>query len=677
MSTDYTQVRNVGIVGHGGSGKTTLLEHLLHEAGVTSRLGTVEQGNTVGDYLQEEIDHGHTVAMKFMHVDWNGSRVHLVDHPGYLDFVGELAASAPLLDGLIVVVDAQSGPRAGSDVAMEYARKYRMPCAIFLNKLDNENLDFDAVVDQIQAAYGKRCVPLVIPDITGNGISEVATVLNGHSETLGAKIDEIKTEMMDSVAESDDALLEKYLEEGELTAEDFERGLKTGIKRGSIVPIVAGSASKDLGIKELMELILTEFPSPLERKIVAHNGSASDIEIKVSPEEPFLAQVFRSVVDPFAGHLTVFRVLTGTLKADTEFFNVTTGNKERTGKLYLLNGKEQEQVTEVGPGDLAAMTKLKHTHFGDTIAAPGSELKLPEIELPESLVKRSIVAKSRADEDKIGEALNRLAEEDPTFVHYRDTETNEHIVKGMGEMQLDILLERMKSKFNVEAETHIPKVAYKETVRGTSDVRGRHKKQSGGHGQYGDVQIKISPNERGAGYEFIDKIVGGVVPRQYIPAVDKGCQEALERGVIAGFPVVDAKVELHDGSYHDVDSSEMAFKIAASIAINEGVKQANPCLLEPVMEIAVTVPTEFMGDINGDMSSRRGRILGMDSAGPGKETIRAQVPEAEVLRYSTDLRSMTQGLGTYTLKFSHYEEVPENIAQELTSAYEKARAAGE
>ncbi len=673
-AVDASRVRNVGIVGHGGSGKTMLIEHILHTTGKTNRIGSIENGNTVGDYLEEEIEHGHTVSMKLMHVDWEGGRVHLIDHPGYLDFLGELASSAAILDAMVVVIDATSGPRAGTDAAMEYANKYNVPRAIFLNKLDHENVDYDALIAQIQAAYGAACVPLVIPDGTGSDLTEVVNIVSGKSEKLADQIESLKSAMVDTVAESDDELVEKYLEDGELSDEDFERGLKAGIKNGTIVPIIAGSAEKELGLRELLTLLLDDFPSPLERRVVAHNGADSDTTVSPSPDEPFLGQVFRSIVDPYAGQLTLFRVLSGTLKSDSEFYNVTTGAKERTGKIIMLCGKEQTKVDSVGPGDLAAMTKLKNTHFGDTIAALGTEIEMAEIVLPESIVKRAITAKSRSDEEKIGEALNRIALEDPTFTHYRDTETHEHIIKGMGEIQLDIMLERMKSKYHVEAETHIPKVAYKETIKGSADVQGKHKKQSGGHGQYGDVKLKISPNERGAGYKFVDSVVGGVVPRQYIPHVDKGAQEALTRGVIAGYPVVDVVVELYYGSYHDVDSSEMAFKIAASHAINEGVKKARPCLIEPIVEIAVTVPVEFMGDINGDMSGRRGRIVGMESAGPGREVIRANVPEVEILRYSTDLRSMTQGLGTYTYKFSRYEEVPEHIAKELIAAHEKEKA---
>jgi len=423
-----------------------------------------------------------------------------------------------------------------------------------------------------------------------------------------------------------------------------------------------------------MDIIANSFPSPLDRTFVAKNAEGEDVEVEVSPDVPFMGQVFRSMVDPFVGQLTLFRVITGTLRSDSDFFNVTTKTKERTGKLFFLCGKEQTQVDEVGPGDLAAMTKLKNTHFGDTIAAAGSNLQIPPIDLPESMVKLAISPKSRADEDKIGEALNRIAEEDPTFQHYRDADTNEHVIRGIGDLQLDILLERMKRKYNVKAETRTPKVAYRETIRSKAEAQGKYKKQTGGHGQYGDVHLRTTPNERDAGYEFVDSIVGGVVPKQYIPHVDKGCRDALAKGIITGYPVVDIIVELYFGSFHEVDSSEMAFKIAASLAIQKSVKDASPCLLEPIMEIAVTVPDEYMGDINGDLNSRRGRILGMEPMGPGRQCVRASVPEAEILRYSADLRSMTAGRGSYTLTFSRYEEVPQHIAQELIAAYEKAKA---
>ncbi|MBI2433887.1 MAG: elongation factor G, partial [Candidatus Hydrogenedentes bacterium] len=611
------------------------------------------------------------------HLDWNGIQVHLIDHPGYADFIGEVAASTPLLDGLVIVVDAATGVQVGTDNAWKYAEQHQVPRAFFVNKLDREHTDFKKVVNTLRETYGKHCVPLVVPLGEGPNLQGVVNIFDEDTSGLAEEIAQLKQDIADVVAETDDAMLEKYLETGELTPEEFHSGLHDGITAGKIVPIIAGSVVKGFGMRRLLNVIADSFPGPSDRHVVAETASGEKTTVKISADAPFLGQVFRSVVDPFVGHLTLFRVLTGTLHGDSDFYNVSRGVKERTGKLYLLNGKEQTVVNAVGPGDLAAMTKLKNTHFGDTIAAVGTDLKLPRVELPGSMVKLAIVPKSRADEDKIGEALNRLAEEDPTFSHYRDEATGDHLVRGMGDLQLDILLDRMRRKYHVEAETRTPKVAYRETVKGKAEVQGRHKKQTGGHGQFGDVHLRIAPNERGGGYQFVDKIVGGVVPRQYIPAVDKGCLEALSRGVISGNPVVDIIVELFYGSYHTVDSSEMAFKIAASIAIQKGVREAKPVILEPIMEISVTVPEEYMGDIAGHLNSRRGRILGMDSIGGGRQRIRANVPEAEILRYSTELRSMTSGRGMYELKYSHYDEAPETVSRELISAYEKARAAGE
>jgi len=668
------KVRNVGIVGHSGAGKTSLVEQILSDMGVTSRRGRVEDGNTVSDFLEEEVQHGHSIQLSPVHFEYNGMRIHLIDHPGYADFLGEVAASAPVIDAMVIVVDASTGIQIGTDNAFRYAEKHHVPRVFFVNKLEREHTDFHDTVGMLRATYGTQVAPLIAPVGQAHEFSGVVNVLEAAS--LDDAQETMKLELTEAVAESDDTLIEKYLDAGELSPEELRQGLGKGIADGKLMPVVAGSADKDLGVRELVELIATCFPSPLDRKVVAIGNNDKPVEVKVDPSGPFLAQVFRQVVDPFVGHLTMFRVFSGTLKSDGEFYNVTTRSKERTGKILLLKGKDNVQVDAVGPGDIAAVTKLKSTHFNNTIAAPGTDLTLPPIDMPTPLVKLAIKPKSRADEDKIGEALNRLAEEDPTFKHYRDQDTGEHVVRGMGDLQLDILLERMRNKYHVEAETFTPKVAYRETIKAKAEAQGKHKKQTGGHGQYGDVHLRIAPNDRGAGYEFIDSVVGGVVPRNYIPAVDKGCQEALAKGVISGHPVVDIKAELFYGSYHTVDSSELAFKIAASLAIQKAFKEAKPCILEPIMEIAITVPDEFMGDINGDLNSRRGRILGMDPAGPGRQCIRATVPEAEVLRYSADLRSMTGGRGTYDLKFSHYEEVPEHIAKEIVAAHEKAREEG-
>lgn len=673
---DPGKERNVGIVGHSGVGKTMLLEHILHDAGITKRLGTIDEGNTVADYLDEEIARKHSITMKLCHVEWRGDRIHFIDHPGYMDFQGEIAASSPLVDGLVILIDAATGVQVGTDIAWKYAERHNVPRAFFVNKLDREHTSFDQVVASLRETYGKQCVPLVIPVGEGAGLERVVNIFDGDTGDIADQIARMKEEMADAVAETDDALMEKYLATGVLSPDEFHRGLHDGITAGKIMPIIAGSAAKYLGVDELLDVIAESFPSPLDRHVVVENGNGEFKELKVSADEPFLGQVFRNVVDPFVGHLTLFRVLTGTLRSDSEFFNVTSGTKERTGKILLLNGKDQTVVDEVGPGDLAAMTKLKQTHFGDTIGAPGCTYKLPALELPPSMTKLAIKPKSRADEDKIGDALHRLSEEDPTFIHYRNEETGQHVIQGTGDLQLEIMLERMKRKYHVEVETSTPRVAYRESIRAEAEAQGKHKKQSGGHGQYGDVHLRIRPNERGAGYQFIDSIVGGVVPRQYIAHVDKGAQEALERGVISGHPVVDVIVELFFGSYHDVDSSEMAFKIAASMAIQKAVKAARPCLLEPIVEITVTMPEEYMGDVNGDLNSRRGRILGLESAGAGRQCIRAIVPEAEVLRYATDLRSITHGRGSFEMSPHGFDEVPEHIAKGITDAYAAARAEG-
>ncbi len=473
-------VRNVALYGHSGAGKTMLMEHLLHRAGITNRLGSIKEGNTVGDYLSEEVEHQHTISLKLSHFNWHDKRIHLIDHPGYSDFLGEVAATAPIIDGAIIVIDATTGPRIGTDHAMRYCNHFNIPCAIFVNKMDHEKADFNEVMHTLQESYGPECIPLVIPVGHGKDLDRVVHIVDGDLSDIVESVDDLKASMMDVVAESDDELVEKYLDEGTLSHEDFEHGLQAGISSGHIIPVIAGSVELDMGVEELMTLVSDEFPSPLERHVICTNGTAAEIDIEVSPSGPFLAQVFRSVVDPFVGHLTLFRVFSGTLNTDDEFMNVTSNSKERAGKLFLLQGKEQTAVSQVVPGDIAAMTKLKNTHFGDTITAVGAELSLPKIHLPQPMMKLAIEAKSRGDEDKIGEALHHIAEEDPTFLHYRDTDTNEHVIRGMGDLQLEILLARLKTKYHVEAETKLPKVAYREAIKGTAEAQGKHKKQSGG-----------------------------------------------------------------------------------------------------------------------------------------------------------------------------------------------------
>jgi len=676
-SRDASKVRNVGIVGHSGTGKTTLIEHLLRDAGIIARLGTVEEGNTACDYLEEEIHRKSTLAMKLCHLDWHDVRIHFIDHPGYTDFAGEMAASTAVLDGLVILIDASTGIQVGTDFAWKYAEMHNVPRAFFINKLDREFTDFHGVVAALQETYGKQCVPLVVPvGGVGPALKGVVNIFDGDTHEIADEISRIKESMVDAVAETDEALLEKYLAEGTLTPDEFHRGLHDGITAAKIMPIIAGSVTKNFGVDELLDVVADSFPTPLDRHVVVTTPSGESRELPVSTDGPFLAQVFRSVVDPYVGHLTLFRVLTGTLTSDTEFHNVTNGHKERTGKILLLNGKMQQNVSEVIPGDLAAMTKLKHTHFGDTLASNGVDFRLPEITVPPSQMKLAVAPKTRADEEKLADALHHIAEEDPTFKHYRDAETGELIVCAVGDLQLDILLDRMRRKYHVEVISSPPRTAYRETIRGEAEAQGKHKKQTGGHGQYGDVHIRLRPNRRGEGYTFVDKVVGGSVPRQYIPAVDKGAQECLARGVVSGHPVVDICVELFDGSAHAVDSSEMAFKIAASMAIQKAFKDARPCILEPVMQMAISIPDEALGDVSSDLNTRRGRILGMEAIGPGRQLVRALVPESELVSYASRLRALTQGRGSFEVSFDHYDEAPEQVARALILEHEKHRAEG-
>lgn len=668
------RVRNVGIVGHGGVGKTTLIEHMLHAAGAIPRIGRVEDGSTVCDYLEEEKSHGHSISLKLVHLDWQGIRIHLVDHPGYADFIGAVASTMPLLDAVVICVDATTGPQPGTDAAFHEAQADGTPRAFFVNKLDRDGAHFDEIVENIRETYGRHCVPLELPHGEGPGLTEVVNLVADTHADFDEKFEGLRVELSDVVAEMDDALLEKYLETGAIGKDEFSKALHNGIKSGRIVPILAGSVDKDIGVRELLDLIVDVFPAPHEHPVFVHDREGKETALTVGADEPFLGQVFRTVVDPFVGQITLFRVLTGTLKTDSEFMNITRSEKERTGKIVILRGKEQFQVDQVGPGDLAAMTKLKNTRFGDTIGSEDRGLVLPDIALPEAVVRRAIAVHSRQDEDKLGEALNRMAEEDPTFRHYRDPVTEDHIIQGMGDIHLNVVLERIKRRYGIDAETFPPHVAYKETIRGKAEKQGKYKKQSGGHGQYGDVHIRIEPTERGHGYEFVNAITGGVIPKQYIPAVDKGCQETLAQGIVAGYPLVDIRVELFFGSYHDVDSSEMAFKMAAAMALKEAVKAARPGLLEPIVNLEITVPDDCMGDVTGDLSARRGRILGMEPAGRGRQLVRAQAPESEILTYSATLRSITHGRGAYTLQFSHYEDMPEPQMQAIIDAQREEMA---
>ena len=664
------KLRTVGLVGHGGSGKTTLAEQLLNACGMTKRLGRVEEGNTVGDYMPDEVTRGHTICLSLMHLERDGCRIHIVDNPGYADFIGEVAASIRVVDSVIVVVDGVAGAEVGTDNCWRYADDNSLPRLVLINKLDKENADFYRLLDELSSGYGVQCVPLTLPVGKADSFSGVVDLVRAEEKDVEADLkgqyDKYKEKLVEAAAEGDDVLLEKYLEEGALSPEEVVSGLRKAVLAGNIVPVVCGAAEKGIGLEELLNAIGDLMPSPTERPEMA--GSDSDggaVTIGFSEDGPLVGLVFKVLNDPYVGNLTFFRVFTGSLASDTQFYNGTKRASERIGQLFFLQGKEQVPAATVCPGDLAAVAKLKKTSVGDTICTQGAPIGLPPIQFPTSMVRLAIVPKTRADEDKIASALRRIAEEDPTFSQARDEQTKEMVISGMGDLHLDIIMDRLKQRFGVEADTKTPRIAYKETIKSGTQIQGKYKRQSGGRGQYGDVWLKVAPLPRGQGFEFVDKIVGGVVPKNYIPAVEKGVSEAMERGVIAGYPVVDVSVTLYDGTYHTVDSSDMAFKIAGSMALQKAVQQVQHCLLEPIIEAEITVPEEYMGDVTGDLNSRRGRILGMDAGPGGKQIIRVTVPEAEMLRYSTELRSMTGGRGSYTMKFLQYDEVPDRIAQKI------------
>ncbi|RJP74727.1 MAG: elongation factor G [Candidatus Abyssobacteria bacterium SURF_17] len=679
---DVKDVRNVGLVGHGGSGKTSLVEHILNKTGKTSRAGTIAAGNTVGDYLEEEVQRKFTISLKLTHTDFKKTRIYIVDNPGYADFVAEMVASLAVLDSAILLVDGFAGIEVGTISSWRYCDEYKLPRAVFVNKLDKEHSDFYRVLASLQEGFSGSFIPFTIPVGKQTGLKGVVSLWKTADaaqlpEEVSAEFSEYREKLVEAAADADDELTEKYLEEGTLSEEEIARGLKKGIAARTIVPVLCGAGEKGAGVEELLEFVVDCLPSPLDvptRK--AKNAKGEEVELKPDPAAPLAAYVFKTMTDPYIGQLTYFRVYSGTVRADVGFYNANKETQERISNLFIMEGKEQTSVASVGPGEVAAVPKLKITAAGDTLCDQAHPYKVDPIVFPEPMVRLSVKPRSRADEDKIMTALNRIAEEDPTFKAYRNRETKEDIIAGMGDLHLNVIMDRLKNKFNVSADTALPTVPYKEAIKGKASARYRHKKQTGGRGQFGEVELEISPRGRGEGFEFVDNIVGGVISKNFIPSVEKGVVEALERGILAGFQVVDVKVRLYDGMMHTVDSSDLAFKLAGSMALQKAASQIEMCLLEPIMEVEVVVPEEYMGDITGIFNSKRGRILGMEPGSYG-QVIRVLVPEAEMLNYSAELRSITGGRGTYTMKFSRYEEVPSHIAQKIIEQAKKQKEEGE
>lgn len=645
------------LCGHAHSGKTSLAEAILFKSGAINRLGKIEEGNTISDYQEDERERKSSINFSLLHTQYKNSFLHFIDAPGYLDFVGELIAAARAADFGVIVIDASAGVEVGTEKAWEIIKNENLPCIFFINKLDKENVNIDKIVEELKNSLDKRIVLTSFPKD-----NKIVNILEEATSSYYTKLSEI-------VAESNDALLEKYLDQGSLSREEVVANFAPAIGARNIFPVLVGEAINLKGVDIFLDFIDKIMPS------------SEDIDYKSktkeAPAQPkgggshFSAQVFKTIIDPYVGQLNIFRVFSGKLLSNSEFYNLTKKTKEKIGQIYFLQGKDQLPQEQAVAGDIAAVAKLKHTLTSDTLLErPGedsSEFKI--LEFPEPPYSASIKPKTRADEDKISSALSRLSIEDPTLKVSRDPQTKELVISGMGELHLNIIVERMKRKYKVEVELGKPKVPYKETITKRVKVQGKYKKQTGGHGQYGDVWIEVDPLPRGANFEFINKIVGGAIPRNFIPSVEKGIKKAMEEGIYAGYPVVDVRVTLFDGSYHPVDSSDIAFQIAASLAFKKALKEAGSCLLEPIMEVEVAAPSEFMGQITGDINSRRGKVLGIEARGK-KEVIKAEVPLAEMFKYASDLRSFTGGRGSYTMHFSHYNIVPERIAKNLAAQKE-------
>ncbi len=685
---ESNSLRNVAVVGHGGTGKTTLCESILYIAGKTDRPGKVDEGTSTLDFEPEEQKRRISISAATNFIEWEKNRITLLDTPGDSNFAYDTRNCLRVADGAIIVIDAVGGVEFQTEKVWEYADEYHLPRIVFINRLDRERANFEKSVESINSRLGKKVTPIFLPigkEDSFNGIIDLINRkalifddLKGTYKTadipadMKDAVEKSRETMVEDVAESDEALMEKYLNTGELSDTDLEDGLRQAVIAGNLIPVVCGSAAKNIGIANLINFIIKALPSPVDRGPVEGKKPGKDEKDGRKPVEadPFSAFVFKTIADPYAGRLTVFRVYSGAVKSDSSFLNSTRKISERFGNIFYLEGKNQKPVESLVPGDIAAVAKLKETATGDTVCNEKSPIVYDRVIPPPPIMSFAVSPKSRGDEEKIVSSINRIIEEDPTLTFHRDEQTREMILSGMGQVHIEVSIEKMKRKFGVEVTLKTPKVPYKETIKGKTNVQGKYKKQSGGRGQFGDCWLDIEPLPRGGGFEFVDRIVGGVIPQQYRPAVEKGIVEAMAEGVLAGYPVVDIRVSLVDGSYHTVDSSEMAFKIAGSMGFKKGVMACQPVLLEPIVNIDIEIPDEYMGDVIGDLNGRRGKIIGMESKGVNR-IIKGQVPLAEILRYAPDLRSMTSGRGTFTYEHSHYEEVPPFIAEKIIAESKK------
>ena len=686
-------IRNVGIVGHGGSGKTSLISAILFDTGATNRLGRVDDGNAPTDYDEDEIERKITIAAKLAFCEWNKNKINMLDTPGFGNFIQEARGALRVTDAAIVVVDAVSGVMVQTEKTWAYAEEFQLPRLVVVNRMDRDTASFERSLESIQQTLGRLCVPIQIPIGAEKGFKGVVDLVqmkafiyqtDGSGKFSEAAIPadvadrakEYREKLVESVAESDEKLMEKFFDSGSLSDEETTAGLKKQVADGKLYPILYTSATGNIGLQPLLNSILSLLPDAVARGTVeGKDAHGKDIQRKVADNEPFSAYVFKTFSDPFTGRISLFRVYSGVLTTELQPYNANKGVVERFGSIVLLQGKTQVTVPKLHAGDIAAVAKLKETQTGDTLCDKAHVITYPVVKWIEPVISFAIEPKSRGDEDKISTAIHKLMDEDLGIRYAREPQTKEFLLSGQGQMHVEMAVARLKKRYGVEVLLHPPKVPYRETIKGKADVQGKHKKQSGGHGQYGDCKIRMEPLPRGGDFEFVNEIFGGAIPRNFIPAVEKGIQEARLKGVLAGFPTVDFRVILYDGSYHDVDSSEMAFKIAGSLAFKKAIKEARPILLEPVMNVEVHGPEEFAGDLMGDLNSRRGRVQGMEVRGH-TTIIKAQVPLAEMLSYASDLTSKTGARGSYSMEFSHYDEVPGHLADKVI-ANAKAGATGE
>jgi elongation factor G len=685
-------IRNVGMFSHVGEGKTSIVEAMLFLAGENNRLGKVDDGTSLMDYEPEEIEKKATISSSLACFEWNKYKINLVDTPGDDNFISDAKLCMRVLDGAVIVVSAVSGVRVQTEKVWGYADDFGVSVAIFVNKMDRERADFERTLEDLRKTFtDKNMIVLGLPIGKEEGFKGVVDLISMKAYLykddqsgafdrteipgdLAGEAAKYREKLIETAVEMDDAVMERYLNGEEIKDEEIERCLKEGIWKRKLVPVMCGSAARNMGIQPLLDNIVRYFPHPLIKdEAEGLDAKGQPKKRKMSVADPFSAFIFKTITDPFAGKLTLFKVYSGELHPDSTVLNSTKDEKERIGQIFYLVGKKQKPAGFVSVGDIAAVAKLKEAGTGDTLCDEKAFIIYPQVSLPLPVISFSLHPKTKGDEDKLNTSLAKLMEEDLTIRYSRDDQTREFLLSGMGQIHLEVVAAKMKRKFGVDVELREPKVPYKETIKGSTKVQGRYKRQSGGRGQYGDTWLELEPLPRGTGFEFADKIVGGVIPKNYIPSVEKGIVEAMEQGVLAGYPVTDFRVTLYDGSYHEVDSSDMAFKIAASMGFKKGMEMVNPVLLEPIMKIEIIVPEENVGDIMGDLNSRRGRIVGVESKGHN-QIVKATAPMAEILRYAPDLRSMTGGRGTFTVEFAHYEEVPAHIAQKVIEHANKERA---